>query len=761
VGRAVHRVEDARLVTGRSRAAGNLTPPGALHLGVARSPLAHATITGVDVSAALASPGVVAAFTGAELASAWVDALPITAPEGAYTPPQWPLATDTVRFVGEAVAVVIAESAAAAADALDHIDVDYDPLPSAASVDVALEDDVLVHAGAGTNLAYTYEGHRAGDLDAAFAASDVVLERRYRQSRVMAVALEPRTVLAEPAPEGQLVVRTSTQVPHRIKDHVARVLGLDRETIRVIAADVGGGFGPKLDCYPEEILCVALALRLGRPVAFTATRTEDLQTTSHGRGPIYDVKVGARRDGTFTGLQVEVTGDCGAYLSRVGANVHLNGDAVTPGCYRWSAYRFDAAGVFTTAVPTAPYRGAGRPEAIFAVERAVDDLAHALGLDPAEVRRRNFPATDEFPFRSIGGLTYDSGDYARDLDTAVRAVGYAGWRDEQARRRATGDTRRIGIGIASYIDRCGTGPGMSEYAAVRVARSGEVEVATGLGPTGQGTATSLAQIVADRLRVDLDAIEVVHGDTARVPRGKGTFGSRSMSVGGVAVARATDRVADAVRRAAATLLEVHEDDLELSHGGVGVRGAPGTRLDLAAVAAAVEDGEVDGVDALAATDDHDPDGFTYPSGTHVVVVEVDIETGEVEVLRFVAVDDCGEVVNPALLAGQLHGGVAQGIGQALYEGAVHDPDGNLVTSSLVDYLVPSAPDLPDLELHRAATRGANDLGTKGAGESGTIGAPPAVINALVDALRDLGVDDVPMPATPERVWAAIEVGRAT
>ena len=756
VGRPAHRIEDAHLLTGGSRATGNLTPPDALHLGVLRSPMSHARIEGLDVSAALAAPGVAAAFAGADLSPAWVEPLPVIAPDGAHTPPQWPLALGKVRFVGEPVAVVLAESAAAVVDALEGIEVDYAPLPAVASIDAALEDHSLLHEEAGTNLAYTYQGERAGDLDAAFAEADVVLQRCYRQSRVMGVALEPRSVLAELAPGDGLVLHTSTQVPHRIKSHVALMLGRDPETIRVVAEDVGGGFGPKLDCYAEDILCAELALRLRRPIAFTATRTEDLQTTSHGRGPIYDVTIGGRADGTLTGLQVAVTGDCGAYLSRMGANVHLNGEKVTPGCYRWMAYRFDAKGVFTTSVPTAPYRGAGRPEAIYAIERAIDDLAHALQLDPAEVRRRNFPSPEEFPFPSIGGLVYDSGDYRGGLDAALQAVDHTSWRADQARRRTEGATRLLGIGISSYVDRCGTGPGMSEYGSVCVDRAGRVEVSSGLGPTGQGTATSLAQIVADCLRVDLDAITVVAGDTARVPRGKGTFGSRSMSVGGVAVARAAQQVALAARRAAASLLEVHEEDLELMGGGVGVRGAPETRLELSEIVVAVEDGQVPGMDRLEAADDHEPEGLTYPSGTHVAIVEVDIETGHVDLLRFVAVDDAGEVINPALLEGQLHGGVAQGIGQALYEGVVHDDDGNLLTSSLLDYHVPTAADLPHIELHRTVTRGRNELGTKGGGESGTIGAPPAVINAIVDALRELGVEDVQMPATPQRVWRAIE-----
>lgn len=761
IGRAALRTEDADLLTGRSRAAGNLVPTGSLHLGVLRSPMAHATIDAVDLSAALALPDVVAAFTGGDLASSWIQSLPVNGPDDAHRPPQWPVAVHRVRFIGEPIAVVVATSAAAAVDALEHIDVDLGPLPAVPSIDQALEDRNLVHEDLGTNVVFTFEGRRSGDLDAAFATSDVVLSRRYQQSRVMGVALEPRTVVAEPGPNGRILIRTSTQVPHRIRSQVALMLGRDEGCFDVVATDVGGGFGPKLDCYAEEILCTELARRLRQPVAFVATRTEDLQTTSHGRGLRYDVTIGGRSDGTLTGLEVHVTGDCGAYLSRVGANIVLNGNAVTPGCYRWEAYRFDATGVFTTTVPTAAYRGAGRPEAAYAVERAVDDLAHALGLDPADVRRTNFPTPQEFPFPSIGGMTFESGDYAAGLDTALDAVGYATWRDTQATRLIGGDHRRIGIGLASYVDRCGTGPGISEFGAVHIDPSGHVLVTSGLGPTGQGTGTSLAQIVADRLRVDMDTIEVVFGDTARIPRGKGTFGSRSVSVGGVAVAGAVDRVVAAARRAAAMLLEANEEDLAVADGGIVVRGDPGTHLSFADIAAAVESGEVDDMDGLQAVHDHEPDGFTFPSGTHAAVVEVDTETGRVDLLRFVAVDDSGVVINPALLQGQVHGGVAQGIAQALYEGVVHDGDGNLLTSSLIDYLVPTAPDLPHLETLTTTSRGDNLLGTKGVGESGTIGAPPAVVNAVVDALRGFGVQDVQMPCTPQRVWQAIQDARST
>ena len=755
VGRAVPRVEDERFLQGRARWTGNLGPPGVLHLGVVRSPLAHARIAGVDLAPVLEVPGVVAAFAGHELRPWFVETMGVIAPEGAHTPQRCPVAVDFVRFVGEPVAVVVAESAAIAQDAVDLVDVDYDPLPAVPTIDSALADERLVHEEVGTNVAYRYEGARAGELAAVLSDADVVVRRTYDIPRLMGVALEPRASLAEPQGDGRLVVHTSTQVPHRIRDSIAMVLGIDPDKLRVVAPDVGGGFGPKLECYPEDLLCAALADRLERAVAFTATRGEDLQSTQHGRGMRYEVTVGARSDGTLLALHLQVTGDCGAYLSRVGAQIHLNGDRVGPGCYPWEAFWFDATGVFTTTLPTGAYRGAGRPEAAYALERAVDALAHQLGMDPAELRRRNLPGADRFPFASISGFTFQHGDFLAGLEGVLEAVDYDHWRGEQRRRIANGSTTLIGIGLSTFMDRCGTGPGIAEHGAVRVHADGRVHVRTGLGPTGQGTATSLAQIVADTLHVDIGDVEVVHGDTGAVPNGTGTFGSRSMSVGGVAVAMAAHEVLDRARQALAHLLEASEDDIDVVDRQLAVRGHPDTRHTLAQVAAAIEDGEVAGLTELSATSEFEPDSFTFPSGAYAVVVEVDRETGRVDILRFVALDDCGEAINPSLLQGQIQGGVAQGIAQALYEAVVYDENGNLVTGSLVDYLVPTAPDLPSIETHRLVTPGPNLLRTKGAGESGTIGAPPAVVNAVVDALRHLGVDDVAMPCTPERIWQAL------
>ena len=756
VGRPTLRLEDERFVTGTARWTDNVAAPGALRLGIVRSPLAHARITGIDLTAARSHPNVVAAFTGADLLDTWCAPLPVKAPPGAHRPHQPPVAVGKVRYVGEPVAVIVTASLDHSEDALELVDIEYDPLPGMPTVTEALHGDVLIHEDGVSNVAYTYDGKRVGDLAAALDEADVVLRRRYRQQRVMASAMEPRAVVAEPGPGDRLVVHLSSQAPHRIRDTIALLLGMTPEHVRVIAPDVGGGFGAKLDCYPEELLCAALARRLQRPVRYTGTRTEDLQGTHQGRSDVRDLTIAARRDGTLLALDVQLAGDCGAYLSRVGANIQLNSEAMSPGCYRWQAYRFQATGVFTNAVPTAAYRGAGRPEAIFGIERAIDDLAAALDMDPAELRRRNFPEASEFPFPSIGGLTFDSGDYSAALDAALNAVDYTGWRREQQRRRAAGAAKRVGIGLASYMDRCGTGPGLPEHGSVDIDDEGGVTVRTGLAPTGQGTATSLAQIVADQLGLDPEQVRVIYGDTDLVPDGAGTFGSRSMPVGAVAVSNAAARVATLTRRVAAEILEAAETDLKLAGGRVAVRGSPDVSLSLAAVAAAAQSGVLPDVSALTATSAYDPEGLTFPYGALAAVVEVDTETGHVDVLRFVAVDDCGTVINPALVDGQLHGGLTQGLAQALYEEAVYDDSGNLLTSSFVDYLVPSAPDVPHFELHRMVTPSGNPLGTKGVGEAGTIGAPPAIVNAVVDAVREFGVTDIPMPCTPQRVWRAIQ-----
>ncbi len=758
VGRSTPRIEDARLVTGRARWVENLRVDGALYLGVVRSPIAHARLERVDVSAARDVPGVVAAYAAEDLAELWDAPLPGGTVGDGRVPDHWPLATDRVRHVGEPVAVVVAASAAAAVDGAEHVDVDYDPLPALPDVDAALGADTLIHAGFEDNVAFRFEGEPQGDVDAAFAEADVTIERRYVQPRLVPTPLEPRSVLAVPEPAGGLALYTSTQVPHRIRQHVAACLGLDERDVRVAALDVGGGFGAKLNPYPEDLLCAALAISLARPVRWTATRSEEMQTTNHGRGQVQRIAVAARSDGTLLGLRADITADCGAYLMLLTAAVPLAGRRMLPGCYRWPAFRFSATGVFTNATPTDAYRGAGRPEATFAVERVIEDLAAELGMDPAEVRRRNLPGPEEFPFHNVAGLTYDSGDYGTALDRALAAAAYDEVRAEQAHRRDADERIQVGVGLCSYVEICGFGPGTPESGSVRVRADGRVEVSTGLGPSGQGTATSLAQLTADELGVEPADVTVIHGDTAAVPIGTGSFGSRAMSVGGSAVHLTAVEVADKARRIAAHLLEAAAEDIEVRDGRLAVRGAPDASVSLAQVGAAAARGNVpDGMSpGLEAATHYQPDGLTFPFGTHACIVEVDTETGLVAIRRYIAVDDVGTVLNPALLDGQRHGGIAQGVAQALYEAATYDEDGNLQTGSLLDYLVPGAPDLPGYELDRTVTPSPhNPLGVKGVGEAGAIGAPPAVVNAVVDALRHLGVEDVEMPCTPERVWRAI------
>ncbi len=764
VGRSTPRIEDQRLVTGRARWVDNLRVEGQLYLGVVRSPIAHAVLRKVDVAPALEAPGVVAAYSALDLADAWHAPLPGGTVGKADVPDHWPLATDRVRHVGEPVAVVVADSAAAAADGVEFVDIDYEPLPAVTDVEAAQNRDTRIHDGFEDNVAFRYQGRPRGDVDAAFAQADVVIERRYVQQRLVPTPLEPRSVLAVPEPAGGLVLYTSTQVPHRIRRHLADCLDMDEREVRVVALDVGGGFGAKMNPYPEDLLCAALALRLSRPVRWTASRSEDMQTTNHGRGQVQNVAVAAQADGTLLGLRADITADCGAYLMLLTAGVPMAGRRMLPGCYRWQAFQFTATGLFTNATPTDAYRGAGRPEATFAVERVIDDLAAELGMDPAELRRRNLPAPEEFPFTNIAGLEYDSGDYGAALDRALELVDYDTVRVEQRDRRERGDRLLLGVGLSSYVEICGFGPGTPESGGVRVRADGRVEVSTGLGPTGQGTATSLAQLTADELGVEPTEVTVIHGDTAAVPTGTGSFGSRAMSVGGSAVHITARQVADKARRVAAHLLEAAAEDIVVADGQLTVRGSPDAAVSLAQVAAAAARGDVpEGMTpGLEASTQYQPDGLTIPFGAHACVVEVDTETGLVSIRRFVAVDDVGRVLNPAVLDGQRHGGIAQGIAQALYEGVEYDEDGNLQTSSLIDYVVPGAPDLPHYELDRTVTPSPhNPLGVKGAGEAGAIGAPPAVVNAVVDALRHLGIDDVEMPCTPERIWRAVQAPRAT
>jgi len=774
VGAARRRKEDARLITGRTRWTDNITVPGLLHMAILRSPFAHARIVSIDTSPALSRPNVVAAFSGADVADvqgslpcAW----PVT--EDLVHPDRPPLAVGTVRHHGEAVAVVVARDQASALDALEAIEVDYEPLTPVLDLEQALADgSPLVHPDKGTNKSYTwiFDSAAAGTgADVAAADAEVVIERRYVQQRLIPAFMEPRSVIVDPG-AGDYTIWSATQIPHILRVFYALLTGTPEQKVRVIAPDVGGGFGGKLQVTPEELIVFMAARRIGRPVKYTETRSDTMLSAHHGRDMIQDVRLTARRDGTVTGISVKLIANMGAYLGLVGPGVPILGAFMYNGIYKFPAYRFECSGVFTNTTITDAYRGAGRPEATFAIERAMDELGVELGLDPIEVRRRNWIKREEFPFTTVAGLVYDSGDYDAATDKALALLGYDELRKEQELRRASGDPVQLGIGTSTYTEMCGLAPsrllgalryaaGGWETAAVRVLPTGKVEVVTGTSPHGQGHETAWSQIVADELGVAFDDVEVLHGDTRTSHKGLDTYGSRSLAVGGIALVEACRKVRDKARTVAAHMLECSPDDLEFTGGAFRVRGTPDAAKTIADAAFAVFAAHdlPEGVEAtLDADATFDPETFSFPHGTHLCAVEVDTQTGHVAIRKYVAVDDVGKVINPTIVEGQVHGGVAQGIAQALHEEAVYDESGTLVTGSFVDYTPPTAADLPDIVTDRTETPATtHPLGVKGVGEAGAIAATPAVVNAIVDALRPFGVRDVPMPCTPERVWRAI------
>ncbi|MER7868214.1 molybdopterin cofactor-binding domain-containing protein [Streptomyces cellulosae] len=773
VGRARLRKEDARLLTGQTHWTDNIQAAGMLHLAILRSPMAHARLERVDVSPALELPGVVAAFTGSDLAEG-MGSLPCAWPvtEDMVHPDHPPLAVDEVRHAGDPVAVVVARDRYAAADALEAVEVEYEPLPAVLDLEAALAEDApLVHADKGTNRCYDWPLRAGEDYAAVRERAEVVLERRYHQQRLIPNAMEPRSVVVTPlAASGEYTVYSATQIPHILRVMLAMVTGIPEHKLRVVAPDVGGGFGSKLQVYGEEAIALAVARRLGRPVKWTESRSEGYLATHHGRGMIQDVEIAADRDGRLRGLKVDLLADMGAYLMLVTPGVPILGAFMYPAIYKMDSYEFRCTGVFTTRTPTDAYRGAGRPEATYAIERIMDELAAELGMDPVELRRRNWIRHEEFPYDSIAGLTYDSGNYEAATDKALALFGYDELREEQRKRNERGDTVRLGIGVSTYTEMCGLAPsrvlrdlryaaGGWEAASIRMLPTGKVEVVTGTSPHGQGHVTSWSQIAADVLGVPFEDVEVVHGDTRAAPQGMDTYGSRSLVVGGAAVHHAARKVVDKARKVAAHLLEASERDLEFTGGAFSVKGSPEARKTIQEVAfeAFTSHDLPDGMEpTINAEHVLDPENFSYPHGTHLCAVEVDTETGMTRIRSYVCVDDVGRVVNPMIVEGQVHGGLAQGIAQALYEEAVYDDDGNLLSGTMADYLVPSAVDLPDFVTDRTETPAeSNPLGVKGVGEAGTIASTPAVVGAIVDALRPLGVTDVPMPCTPERVWRAI------
>ncbi|TDW75665.1 xanthine dehydrogenase family protein molybdopterin-binding subunit [Kribbella pratensis] len=774
------RKEDARLITGRTRWTDNIVLPGMQHIAMVRSPFAHARITSIDTEAARAATGVVAVITGADIADeqgALPNAWAVVSDQQAPVHPS--MAVDHVAFAGEIVAMVIARTAAEANDAAELVDVDYEELAPALELRAAARDEVIAHPDLGTNVSAVWaydsaESGTGGDVEAAIAAArngGIVIEKEIRQQRLIPAFMEPRAIVVDPTTE-QMTVWSSTQVPHFVRIFIALVLGIPESKIRVIAPDVGGGFGGKLQFTPEEVLTVIAARRTGKPCKYCETRSESLMAAHHGRDQWQQVTLAATADGTVTGLKVELTVDMGAYLGLVTSAIPLLGAFMYNGIYKFPSYHLGITNVFTNKTWTDAYRGAGRPEATYAIERVMDELAARVGVDPLEIRERNWIKHEEFPFSTVSGLQYDSGNYEAATAKARELFGYDDLRKEQAERRESGDPVQLGIGISTYTEMCGLAPsrwlgsmgyvgGGWEHAAVRMLPTGKVEVVTGTSPHGQGHETAWSQLVADRLGVAFEDVEVLHGDTQVAVRGLDTYGSRSLAVGGMAVLAAADKVIEKAKPIAAQLLEANTDDLDFSAGRYGVRGTD-AGMTLAELAFAVFqghklDGSAEG--CLDADATLDPDDFSFPHGTHLCAVEVDTETGETKIRSYVSVDDVGVVVNPLIVEGQVHGGLAQGIAQALYEEAVHDDSGTLITGSFDQYLLPGAPDLPRFETARTETPATtNQLGVKGVGEAGTIASTPAVVNAIVDALRPLGVTDVVMPCTPYRVWKAIQEG---
>jgi aerobic carbon-monoxide dehydrogenase large subunit len=774
VGQPVLRKEDARLLTGQARYVDNLSATGMVWASIVRSPYAHARINGIDTSRACEADGVVAVYTGADLEDAWPGGLPCFWPvsDDIKMVKHLPLATDRARYAGDGVAVVVAESRAAAKDAAELVEVDWEPLPAVTDVEAALADGApQVHDDAPGNVAYTWSLTGGSDVDQAFVDAEVTVEERYRQQRLIPAAMEPRGVLCEVNAAGDVTVTTSTQAPHILRTAFALVLGLPEAKVRVIAPDVGGGFGSKVEVYAEDMIAVTLARKLGRPVKWTEERSEACLATIHGRDVLQEIELAATAEGRITGVRVRLRAAMGAYLQAVTPGVPLLGAWLYGGCYAVEAYDFHCTGVFTNTTPTDAYRGAGRPEATYAIERAIETLARKVGKSPVQIRRLNF--LDSFPADLASGLQVDSGDYHASLDKALEVLDYDAVLAEQRKRRDAKDTKQLGVGFSTYVEMCGLAPsrilGALKYGAggweslsVRVLPTGTVQVMSGTTPHGQGHATTFSQIVADRLGVSVEAVEFIAGDTAVVPAGMDTYGSRSLPVGGVALYHATGRILDKARTIVAHLLEAAEDDLEYEAGRFSVRGSAdrGMTVQETAFAAWAAHDLPDGLEpGLEATYVYDPPNFSWPAGAHVAVVEVDTETGAADLVRYVAVDDVGTVINPMIVDGQVHGGIVQGIAQALWEEAVYDEDGTLLTGSFLNYLVPSAAELPSFELDRTVSPSpTNPLGVKGVGETGTIASTPAVVNAVLDALSPYGVTEIDMPVTPERVWRAISGG---
>src|SRR6266704_3425802 len=785
VGQRIKRTEDPRLIKGLAHYVDDVGLPETLHVVFVRSLYAHARINGVDASEALKAPGVIAVYTGKDVAEKIGPVPCASALPDLKVPDYRVLATDKALFVGHPIAAIVATDKYAARDAVDLISVEYEELPAVVDVEAAAKGGTVIHEKFGDNVAYKLTSGE-GDIEAALNSADRIVTQKMIHQRLAPIAMEPRGVLARYFPgEEELTVWSSTQIPHLLRTQLALMIGIPENKLRVITPEVGGGFGSKLNVYAEEALLGWISMQLGEPAKWIESRRENVQATIHGRGQVGYVEIGCRNDGTITGLRYNVFADLGAYHQLLTPAIPTLTGLMLSGAYKIPAIQMNVTGVFTNKMATDAYRGAGRPEATYVVERAMDIVAAELKMDPVEVRRKNFPAASEFPFHTATGLDYDSGDYEGALSKALAKSDYQKLRADQKKARDQG--RIVGIGVSSYVEICALGPaeavpaGGWESATVRIEPTGKVTIMTGASPHGQGQETSFAQIAADELGVDLNDVTVIHGDTAIVQYGIGTFGSRATAVGGTAVLVAIEKLKEKASKIAAHLLQADASEVAFLQGRysraasksaatgvsepvVPVGQAPAGALtepategkssltiqEIALAAHVAKEIPPDTESGLSATYFFEPKNFTFHFGTHICFLEIDKETGETKFLKYVAVDDCGKVINPMLVDGQVHGGIVQAIGQALFEEVVYDEQGQLVTGELMDYALPKASQMPWFELDRTETPSpVNPLGVKGVGEAGTIGATPAIVNAIVDALSPYGVKHIDMPARPE------------
>ena len=765
IGQSLKRVEDPRLIKGAATYVDDLSLPGMLHATFLRSPYAHAKINSIQTHKARAIPGVIAVLTGEDV-NAHCGIVPCASPQpGMKDPKHTVLAGDRVYFVGHPVAVVVAADRYAARDALDAIAVDYEPLPVVTDPEKALEKDSrLTHPSLGTNVACVWK-LETGDIADAFAKADRVIKQRMVHQRLTPMAIEPRGCMASwHAGEGALTLWTSTQIPHLVRTLLPGMINLPENKIRIVAPEVGGGFGSKLNLYAEEAVCSHLAIKLGAPVKWIETRRENASATIHGRDQIAYYEVAVKKDGTLLGIKARTVADIGSYLQLLTPAIPTLTGLMLPGCYKLKALQVETTSVYTHKMATDAYRGAGRPEATYAIERLVDLVADELGLDPVKVRLRNFPRPSDFPFPTAAGLTYDSGNYQGSLRKAQRL---ADWDKLLKKRDAARKAGRIfGVGLSTYVEICALGPskmmsaGGWEWGCVRIEISGKVTVITGATPHGQGQETSFSQIAADKLGIPIEDIVVMRGDTAVAHFGRDTYGSRATVLGGTAIVMSIDKVLTRAKVLAAHLLKVNSKRVEFRSGKFFVKGSPKKSLgwkDIAPAAYVAKDLPPNFEPGLEASSFFEPPNCTYPFGCHIVAVELDRDTGAVKIVNYVAVDDCGPQINPLLVEGQVQGGITQSLGQALFERTVYDENGQLLTGEFMDYAMPRAADVPDYVLDSTVTPSpSNPMGIKGVGEAGTIGATPAIANAVLDALSPFGVRHLDLPLTPETIWKVLQ-----